>query len=95
MAGAIAVRLRNAPSGWAAFRALRQTPAKIRPARHGNWRHGGRSKAFPGLMRELRFAGWLLRRPGRLMAMPDAVLDAWCPPPPLGWNAYRQATRTG
>ena len=31
---------RNAPTGWAAFRAFRQTPAPVFVHRHGNWRHG-------------------------------------------------------
>jgi len=88
VAGAIAVNLHNAPSGWAAFRALRQTPAHTRPVHHGNLRHGGRSREFRVIMRELRFAGWLMRKPGRLMAMPDALLDAWCPPRPMGWQRY-------
>lgn len=32
--------LRNAPSGWAAFRAFRQRPLPVITKRHGNWRHG-------------------------------------------------------
>lgn len=47
-----------------------------------------RSRDGQAIMRELRFAEWLLRKPGRLMAVPDEALGAWCPPRPLGWAAY-------
>lgn len=81
----------NAPTGWAAFRALRQTAAPIKPARHGNWRHGTRTLEHRHMMRRLRFVGWALRKPGRLMAMPDETLEIWCPPLPAGWKAYAAA----
>ena len=74
---------RNAPTGWAAFRALRQTPAPIPPRRHGNWKHGKYAK--DSITSRLRFR-WAI-----------AVLDGrWSGPPPWsenapapGWAAYR------
>jgi hypothetical protein len=44
-------RRRNAPAGWAVFRALRQRPAPVPPRRHGNFRHGRFAK---GSMEERR-----------------------------------------
>lgn len=41
------------------------------------------------MMRQVRFAGWMLRKPGRLMAAPDALLATWLPPCPIGWAGYR------
>ena len=79
----------NSPTGWAAFRALRQKPGPAHAPRHANWRHGMRSRDGQAIMRELRFAGWLLRKPGRLMAVPDE----WLPPTPLGWLVFRERGR--
>lgn len=41
------------------------------------------------MIREIRFAGWLLRKASRLMAIPDELLAARFPPSPLGWVEYR------
>jgi hypothetical protein len=79
--------LPNAPSGWAAYRALRQEPERTPHPRHGNYRHGMRTPEYRTIIRRLRFAAWALRKPGRLMALPDAVLDSYFPPRPAGWKA--------
>ena len=47
------------------------------------------------MMRKIRFAGWLLRKPGRLIAMPDEVLAARFPRPALGWAGYRALRSCG
>jgi hypothetical protein len=44
----------NAPTGWAAFRALRKPPMSVPHRRHGNWIHGRYSKTRIEGMRELR-----------------------------------------
>ena len=85
MAGTAPLSGHNRPAGWAAFRALRQKPGTAHAPRHGNWRHGMRSREGQAAMRQVRFVGWLLRKPGRLMAVPDA----WLLATPLGWLAYR------
>jgi hypothetical protein len=40
--------LSNRPTGWAAFRLLRQLPAPIPLRRHRNWVHGRYSNAHIG-----------------------------------------------
>ena len=80
---------RNIPAGWAAFRALRQTPHTIRAPRHGNWKHGLRSLKGQAEMRMLRrtirLLDWLEHSRGR--TMPD-FMGKWFPPRPLGWRGY-------
>jgi hypothetical protein len=55
----------NLPSGWVAFRALRRASAKPRPTRHGNWKHGGQSRAGLEQERKLRLVLRLLDAPRR------------------------------
>ena len=75
--------LRNAPTGWAAFRAFRQEPAPIPVRHHGNWRHGGYSREGREAMALVRFCARLVRGgPGRL---PKLGLR---PPRPLGWEGF-------
>jgi hypothetical protein len=74
---------RNAPTGWAAFRALRQTPAPISPRRHGNWKHGHFAKGDP--MAKLRFLWARAVLDGRWNGPPPWPESA----PPPGWSAYR------
>lgn len=88
MAGTASLSGHNRSVGWAAFRALRQKPGPAHAPRHRNCRHGMRSREGQAIMRQLRFADWLLRKPGRLMAVPDEALGVWCRPRPLGWAAY-------
>jgi hypothetical protein len=80
--------LPNAPSGWAAFRALRQKPARAPPPRHGNYRHGMRTPEYRDTMRRLRFADWALRKAGRLMALPEETVNSLCRPVPGGWRNF-------
>ena len=54
----------NSPTGWAAFRLLRQSPAPLPLRRHGNRVHGRYSKAHIEEMRELRWCVKIIR--GRL-----------------------------
>lgn len=93
MAGAEPMNRHNDPTGWAAFRALRQAPSPAYAPRHGNWRHGMRSKAGIAAMRRVRLATrvWKMR-PRQLLAIPAEVFDAWFPlqPSPVGWRAYQQ-----
>ena len=56
---------------------------------------GMRSREGQAMMREVRFAGWLLRKPGRFLAMPDEMLAARFPPPPWGWRGYRALRSRG
>lgn len=82
---------RNVPAGWAAFRALRQTPTRHRPKRHGNWKYGGRSRLGRQQMRETRL---LLRvldvLDGRSAQTISPGALAWLSPPrPIGWGWYR------
>ncbi len=86
----------NVPTGWAGFRALRQAPAPVRPVRHGNWKHGLRSKSYPRERREFLWACRALdvalgRRRGRALSrMPAELLDVWCPPLAEGWAGFRR-----
>ena len=52
-------------SGWAAFRALRRSPAPIPTRRHGNWRHGRYSRARIEGMREFRRCVKMIRHSRR------------------------------
>lgn len=79
---------RNVPAGWGAFCALRQKPAPIPRAVHGNWRHGGRSESGREQMRQIRFCVRVLRRPGLLMTLPDSFPEGWLTRNPAGWRAY-------
>lgn len=81
---------RNEPGGWAAFRALRQTPAPHRPKRHGNWKHGARSRFGIEEGRKIRETLRILDAPsvGAVLRVPGAL--AWLfPPRPIGWGGYR------
>lgn len=86
---------RNVPAGWAAFRALRQTPAPHRAKRHGNWRHGGRSRWGVEQAREVRCLVRALdvldgRRVGKLA--PHFM--GWLRPLRVaGWGGYRLRRR--
>jgi hypothetical protein len=55
--------IRNNPTGWAGFIALRHEPV-AQPKRHGNWKHGGYSKAGREAGRRLRLVTACLRRGG-------------------------------
>jgi hypothetical protein len=81
-------RGRNAPTGWAAFRALRQTPAPIPPRRHGNWKHGHFAKGDP--MAKLRFLWALGVLNGRWNGPPP-----WAESAPPGWSAFRRRRAPG
>lgn len=74
---------RNLPAGWAAFQALRQRPAPIRPRLHGNWRHGMRSKRGREDAALVRLLVRVLRRPS---LAPDWLLET--APRPMGWRGY-------
>ena len=76
----------DAPTGWAAFGALRRQPAPISPRRHGNWIHGRYSRARIEGMREFR----QIARSGR--DEPSPPLPESDAAAPIGWKAYR-ATR--
>jgi hypothetical protein len=54
-------RQSNAPSGWHAFRALRQPPVPIPDKQHGNFRHGDYSRARIEGMRQVRECVRMLR----------------------------------
>jgi hypothetical protein len=71
-------------SGWAAFRALRQSPAPIPRRRHGNWLHGRYSKGQINQMREVRRCVKVIWQP----LSPPARM-----PPPTSPSA--DGTRTG
>ena len=81
---------RNVPAGWAAFRALRQTPAPHRPKRHGNWKHGARSRLGMEEWRELRVMLRILDAPrvGAGLRVPG-VLEWLFKPRPAGWGGHR------
>jgi hypothetical protein len=77
--------LRNTPSGWAAFRELRQQPAPIPKRQHGNYRHGRFSRSGRTSMAMIRLCVRMLR--GGLGHMP---VSGFGPGMPLGWRAYRE-----
>ncbi len=54
-------RLRNVPTGWAAFRAFRQIPAPEFCRQHGNWSHGQYSRDGIASMRMVRLCIRILR----------------------------------
>lgn len=86
----------NVPTGWSAFRVLRQEPERVRPLRHGNWKHGSRSERGRAKMRELRLLLRVINSPRVLARVPDGLLDQWFPPRPMGWRGYflgREGTR--
>jgi hypothetical protein len=70
-------------TGWAAFRAFRKEPAPIPTRRHGNWVHGGYSRAYIEGMRNVRRYARIARGAWYLFD-PDMAS-----PVPAGWNAYR------
>ena len=76
-------RLSNAPTGWAAFRAMRKPPTPLPHRLHGNWVHGRYSKARIEGMQELRQLVKILRGAWWL---PIPGTDR---PKPIGWKAYR------
>jgi hypothetical protein len=78
-------RSSNVPTGWPAFRLLRQKPALIPSRRHGNWVHGRYSISRIEGMRKARLCLRILRSE-RWLAMPDIYSAK-----PLGWEAYRIA----
>lgn len=81
---------RNVPNGWAAFRALRQTPARHRPKRHGNWQHGGRSRFGIDEGRKLRLMLRLIAAPGAGLGLAAPSFLEWLAPPrPVGWGGFR------
>ena len=83
--GQPAMQFRNVPSGWAAFRVLRQTLPKFVRRRHGNWKHGDYSKGGIADRRQLRV--WVRVLWGRALPPPEYLQRAV----PSGWSAYRGA----
>jgi hypothetical protein len=77
---------RNAPTGWDAFRAFRQTPVPITGRRHGNHRHGRHSKQGVAEMRELRLLIRIMRCGLWNVQLPGPVRRI-----APGWSAYRAA----
>lgn len=89
MAGDFRVSGRNVPAGWAAFRALRQAPAPHQPKRHGNWKHGMRSRFGIDEGRKIRVMLRILDAPriGAVLRVPGVL--AWLyPPRPMGWMHF-------
>ncbi len=91
---------RNVPSSWAGFRALRQRPAPICPPRHGNWKHGMRSRwgiAEGRSVRALILAVDVLdgrrRVPDERLVSVAVSLAPFLAPRPVGWRGYRGAPR--
>jgi hypothetical protein len=80
--------LPNVPAGWSAFRVLRQKSERVRPVRHGNWKHGARSKRALAEMRELRFLLRVADSPRFRARLPDCVLHRLPPLRPMGWRGY-------
>src|ERR1700722_15631207 len=76
-------RLSNAPTGWAAFRAMRKPPTPPPHRLPGNGLHGRYSKAGIEGMQELRQLVRILRGAWWL---PIPGTDS---PKPIGWKAYR------
>jgi hypothetical protein len=81
----VVTQLQNAPTGWAAFRAFRQTPGPVFRRRHGNQTHGRYSKAGIAGMRQMRLFCRILRS-GVGQPVPGFIRRI-----PPGWAAYRAA----
>lgn len=80
---------RNVPAGWAAFRAIRQTPGRQRPKRHGNWKHGGRSRFGIDQGRKLRAMLRIIDAPRRGVGLVVPSVLGWLfPLRPLGWAHF-------
>jgi hypothetical protein len=79
-------KLSNTPSGWAAFRVLRQRPLSLSYPRHGNRRHGAYSRSRIEGMRLVRRYAKVVRGAWWLWT-PD--VDRRVVPP--GWESYRIA----
>jgi hypothetical protein len=79
-------RSQNAPTGWDAFRAFRQTPVPITERRHGNHRHGRYSKRGIAGMREVRLLFRIVRHGLWAVQVPGPVRRT-----AQGWSAYRAA----
>lgn len=75
---------RNNPTGWAAFRALRQTPFPLVVHRHGNFRHGRYSREGTETVRLVRTCKRMLRQGYGLVPLPELARLV-----PRGWAAYR------
>jgi hypothetical protein len=84
-AAAVIAPRRNAPAGWAAFRALRRRPAPIRPGHRGNHRHGRYAKGSVAERRRFRLRMRSLR--GGKVGEPVPELP---PPEDTGWRGYRE-----
>jgi hypothetical protein len=73
----------RAPTGWALHCRVRDPSARIKPHRHGNWKHGRRSKRGRAELKELREVirnlNALMR--GRAMPHPSGK-------PAPGWLLY-------
>jgi len=70
---------RHAPTGWALHCRVRDLGARIKPRRHGNWKHGRRAKETRTGVRELREVirnfDALMR--GRAMPHPETPAPGW------------------
>jgi hypothetical protein len=81
-------RLRNVPTGWAAFRAFRQIPTPEFCLPHGNWKHGRYSRDGIASMRMVMLCTRILRGDLSLRHISGPGLTRPMPP---GWSAYRVA----
>jgi hypothetical protein len=80
---------RNVPAGWATFCALRKTPTRHPQIRHGNWKHGNRSRSGIQQWRELRFAIRALAALDKGHDMAMSTFMAWLfPLRPIGWCGF-------
>jgi hypothetical protein len=75
----------NAPVGWGAYVAFRQTPSPVFVRQHGNTKHGKFTKQSRVDRLQFRWALAVLR--GRWSGPPPWLSEA-----PPGWAAYRART---
>jgi hypothetical protein len=80
----------NSPTGWAAFRALRQRPAPVPRRRHGNRKHGNYTQSARASMALIRFCARALRT-GR----GDLSTFYGRQPVAPGWRVFRKGQSGG